>query len=328
MRIKSVNPATQAIVWEGNAATPAEIDRAIAAAHASDWPLRSLEERITVLEAFGKELSRSNLAETISMEMGKPLWESRAEVKSMVGKIGLSIEAYKIRCKLLQPTVGTLSRPKPHGVVAVLGPFNFPGHLPNGHIVPALLAGNTVIFKPSELTPRVAEETVACWRQAGLPEEALQLIQGGAETGAILSAHPGLDGLFFTGSYATGIKLSQQSPPGKILALELGGNNPLVIGSTTDLEAAALITIQSAFLTSGQRCSCARRLIVVQNEPFIQELLRQIDAIRIGPYTHQPEPFMGTLVTLSAAQKMMEAQTRLERMGESRCYECCSMRRL
>src|SRR5205823_10903571 len=122
-----------------------------------------------------------------------PRWEALTEVDAMIGKVPLSIRAFQQR---RQPVVNeladgtTATRFKPHGVVAVLGPFNFPGHLPNGHIVPALLAGNTAVFKPSELTPAVAQLTVELWQAAGLPPGVLNLVEGGRETGVTLVGHP------------------------------------------------------------------------------------------------------------------------------------------
>lgn len=324
---RSLNPATQAIVWEGSAASPEEVGSAVESARKAfpDWALRPEAERISFLEAFRKELkqSKDTLAEAISQETGKPLWESKAEVDAMAGKIALSIDAQNKRCATLtapHPHARSIARHKPHGVVAVFGPFNFPGHLPNGHIVPALLAGNTVIFKPSELTPHVAELTVQCWERAGLPPGVLNLAQGGRETGSALAEHPDIDGLFFTGSFATGLKLSEKfaRSPGKILALELGGNNPLIVSQVEDVRAAALLTVQSAFLTSGQRCTCARRLVLVDGScppTFIDELLRLTSSIRIGPYTDVPEPFMGPVISSDAASKIMQAQQALIEKG-------------
>ena len=178
------------------------------------------------------------------------------------------------------------TRYKPHGVVAVLGPFNFPAHLPNGHIMPALLAGNTIVFKPSELTPLVAEKTANIWREAGLPPGVLNLIQGGRQVGESLVNHAGIDGVFFTGSFEAGraINRSLVDQPGKILALEMGGNNPLIVHRVDDFESAAYWTIQSAFISSGQRCSCARRLIVT-DEKFVEHLARLIQRIIVGKFT-------------------------------------------
>ncbi|MEG1215068.1 MAG: aldehyde dehydrogenase family protein, partial [Leclercia sp.] len=146
-------------------------------------------------------------------------------------------------------------RHRPHGVLAVFGPYNFPGHLPNGHIVPALIAGNTVVFKPSELTPWTAEETVKLWQAAGLPDGVLNLVQGGRSTGEALAQSSEIDGLLFTGSANTGYHLHQQlaGAPEKILALEMGGNNALIIDEITDIDAVVNLTIQSAFVSAGQR---------------------------------------------------------------------------
>ncbi|MBR9980187.1 MAG: succinylglutamate-semialdehyde dehydrogenase, partial [Desulfatitalea sp.] len=259
----------------------------------------------------------------IARETGKVLWDARAEVAAMISKVAISARAYTERTGRREVLIGGVRhvvRHRPHGVVAVLGPCNFPGHLPNGHIVPALLAGNTVVFKPSELTPLVAAETLRCWLEAGLPRGVLNVVQGAGQTGALLVSHPDIDGLFFTGSYETGKMLHQQfsGRPEKILALEMGGNNPLVIWRVSDPRAAAYHAIQSAFLTTGQRCTCARRLIVSADEQgrsFLQLLLEMARRIRIGAYTDQPEPFMGPLVSMPEAQKLLTAQAALQAAG-------------
>lgn len=204
-------------------------------------------------------------------------------------------------------------RHKPHGVVAVFGPYNFPGHLPNGHIVPALLAGNCVLFKPSELTPKVAELTVKCWIEAGLPEGVLSLLQGGRETGVALAGHPGIDGLFFTGSSRTGNLLHAQfaGRPDKILALEMGGNNPLIVDQVADVDAAVYTIVQSAFISAGQRCTCARRLLVPQGEwgdALLVRLVQVAGQIKVGRFDEQPAPFMGSVISLQAAAQLMQAQ--------------------
>lgn len=318
MKFTSINPATGATIWEGNESSPAEIDQTLGTARKAfeSWSLLPIEERIAHLNAFSEELKGSSLAETISLETGKPLWESKGEVSAMLGKIPISVEAYKERCpdrEKPHPTARSITTHRPHGVVAVFGPFNFPGHLPNGHIVPALLAGNTVILKASELTPRTAEEMVALWHASGLPQGVLQLVQGGPAVGKLLAYHPELDGLFFTGSWPIGKEISEHygSHPGKILALEMGGNNPLIIGNISDAKAAAYQTIQSAYLTAGQRCTCARRLIVVNNRPFIDEVSALLKGITVGPYTDAPEPFMGPVISNYAAESLLSEQNRL-----------------
>lgn len=323
----SYNPATLELIWEGSAAGPKEIDEAFEKASKAfdSWSNLSIEERAGFLHQY-KELLNTRLesfSEVISQETGKPLWESKSEVTSMINKIDISIEAYSIRCaerKQQQAHFFSSTRHKPHGIVVVYGPYNFPGHLPNGHIVPALLAGNTVIFKPSELTPLVGEYMIQCWRESGLPEGVINILQGGSTTGKMIASHPLLKGLFFTGSCATGKFLLEQfaSHPEKILALEMGGNNPLIFHDVKDVEAAAYFTLQSAYLSTGQRCTCARRLIVVENEQsdaFIQSVMEQMKGIKIGSYLDHPEPFMGPLINERAAQKMIEAQKKLISMG-------------
>ena len=189
----------------------------------------------------------------------------------MINKVAISVKAYHVRTGEQHsdlPDGAATLRHRPHGVLAVFGPYNFPGHLPNGHIVPALLAGNTVVFKPSELTPRSGEAVVKLWQQAGLPAGVLNLVQGGRETGEALSGQADIDGLLFTGSSTTGFHLHRQlaGQPQKILALEMGGNNPLIVDDPRDVDAAVHLTIQSAFITAGQRCTCARRLLVRRGE--------------------------------------------------------------
>ncbi len=324
--LHSINPATNEIVWQGLAATSAQVDAAVRDARRAfeSWADLTVEQRIPFLESFADHLKDrlETLADAISRETGKPHWEAISEVNAMIQKIPLSIEAYYVRCTERireQGAALSLTRHKPHGVLAVFGPFNFPGHLPNGHIVPALLAGNAIVFKPSEYAPLTAEITKQCWEAAGLPDGVLTLVQGGRDTGAWLAAHPGLDGLLFTGSWSTGHLFSEQwaSQPGKLLALEMGGNNPLVVTAVNDLPAAAYLIIQSAYLTAGQRCSCARRLIVLDAvaEPLLRELKAMLALVKVGPFTERPEPFMGPVISHATAQRLLESQATLLRQG-------------
>jgi succinylglutamic semialdehyde dehydrogenase len=320
---ESLNPVTQQVVWSGQGATEAQVAVAVKAARQAfpAWATRSLDERIAVLEAFAASLKNhaDELAHCIGEETGKPLWESATEVTSMINKVAISVQSYRERTGEKSSPLGDASavlRHKPHGVVAVFGPYNFPGHLPNGHIVPALLAGNAVLFKPSELTPKVAELTVKCWIEAGLPAGVLNLLQGARETGIALAANNGIDGLFFTGSSRTGNALHQQfaGRPDKILALEMGGNNPLVVDQVQDVDAAVYTVIQSAFISAGQRCTCARRLLVPQGvwgDAFLERLVAVTETIQVGAFDQQPAPFMGSVISLHAAQALLAAQEQL-----------------
>jgi succinylglutamic semialdehyde dehydrogenase len=318
-----LNPVTQAVVWRGQAASAAQVEAAVAAARAAfpGWASCSLDWRIAALERFAVALKAhaDELARAIGEETGKPLWESATEVTSMVNKVAISVQSYRERTGEKSAPLADATavlRHKPHGVVAVFGPYNFPGHLPNGHIVPALLAGNCVLFKPSELTPKVAELTVKCWIEAGLPAGVLNLLQGARDTGVALAADPGIDGLFFTGSSRTGNLLHSQfaGHPEKILALEMGGNNPLIVDRLADVEAAVYTIVQSAFISAGQRCTCARRLLVPQGEwgdALLARLVQVAGQIKVGAFDETPAPFMGSVISLAAAEHLLQAQQQL-----------------
>ncbi|WP_255987702.1 succinylglutamate-semialdehyde dehydrogenase [Chitinolyticbacter albus] len=323
----SRNPVSGIAVWQGHAAGAADVAAAIAAARAALplWMDTDPAERIAVCRCFA-DLLRDNqmtLAETIGRETGKPRWEALTEVTTMINKVDISIRALEERTGTKEAQQGdamAVLRHRPHGVVAVFGPYNFPGHLPNGHIVPALLAGNTVLFKPSELTPLVAQQTAELWLAAGLPAGVLNLLQGAKETGQALAAHPGLDGLYFTGSAATGYHLHQQfaGRPDKILALEMGGNNPLIVEPVSDVVAALHHVIQSAYISAGQRCTCARRLLLPQGawgDAFLARLVEVVGQLLVDTWDAEPQPFMGAVISLQAADALLAAQAWLIECG-------------
>jgi succinylglutamic semialdehyde dehydrogenase len=325
--ISSIDPAKKSTIWEAKSASQEQVDSAVTAARTAfiAWSNLTFETRLAYVKKFAELLGQNKqaLALAIAQETGKPLWETATEVGAMIGKIALSEKAYLERTGTVEnamPLGKAFIRHKPHGVVAVFGPYNFPGHLPNGHIVPALLAGNTIVFKPSDLTPVVAEKTLELWQQAGLPAGVLNMVQGEVETGKALAAHSGLDGLFFTGSSRTGRLLHEQfsGHPGKILALEMGGNNPLIVKDAADINAVVHDIIQSAFVTSGQRCTCARRLFIQQGEAgdaIINKLIEATNNIQVGMYDAESQPFMGAMVSKHAAALMVKAQQNLVTLG-------------
>ncbi|TBU77055.1 succinylglutamate-semialdehyde dehydrogenase [Phytopseudomonas daroniae] len=325
--LESLDPVSQQVLWVGREADAEQVEAAVQGARNAfpAWAAVPLSERITLLERFAAVLKtrQDDLAQTIGEETGKPLWEAATEVASMIAKVAISIQSHAERTGHRQGVQGdanTVLRHKPHGVVAVFGPYNFPGHLPNGHIVPALLAGNTVVFKPSEHTPKVAELTLKCWIEAGLPAGVLNLVQGARDTGIALAAHPGIDGLFFTGSSRTGNLLHAQfgGHPETILALEMGGNNPLIVDQVADIDAAVYCIIQSAFISAGQRCTCARRLLVPEGawgDALLARLVSVAASIKVGAFNALPAPFMGAVISLDAAQHLLKTQTRLVDKG-------------
>jgi len=314
--LTSIEPATGETLWTGEEGDP---DAAVAAARAAwaGWASRSLSYRVETLRRFAN-VTRGKIdafADLIARETGKPLWEARTEVESVVNKVDISISAYADRTsqRRLEGALGArvAVRHKPHGVLAVLGPYNFPAHLPNGHIVPALIAGNAVVFKPSEKTPAVGEYLVGLYHEAGVPEGVVRCVQGGAATGKALAAHPGIDGLLFTGSARAGCALHRQfaETPHKMLALEMGGNNPLVVWNARDIHAAAAMTVQSAYLSAGQRCTAARRLIVEdgQHQELIETILKLVDRLIVDHPHASPTPFMGPVIDNEAADHLQDA---------------------
>jgi succinylglutamic semialdehyde dehydrogenase len=319
----SRNPGNDEIVWQGASASADDVDRAVRAARRAfaSWSAMPFDDRVGIARRFAALLNENKeaLARAIGRETGKPLWEARTEVASMAAKVDISVQAYHERTGEKRAPMAdgvAVLRHRPHGVVAVFGPYNFPGHLPNGHIVPALIAGNAVVFKPSELAPGVAAATVALWIEAGLPAGVLNLVQGEKDTGVALANHRQIDGLFFTGSSDTGTLLHRQfgGRPEIVLALEMGGNNPLVVSNVEDIDAAVHHTIQSAFLSAGQRCTCARRLFVPADafgERFMQRLTEVSANLRVGAFDDEPQPFMGAVISSRAASRLMAAQTRL-----------------
>lgn len=321
------DPVQGDILWEGHNADAAQVMQAARAARAAfpAWARRPFSERQAIVEKFAGllESNKADLTAIIARETGKPRWEAVTEVTAMMNKIAISVKAYHARTGEQQselPDGAATLRHRPHGVLAVFGPYNFPGHLPNGHIVPALLAGNTLLFKPSELTPWTGEAVIRLWEQAGLPHGVLNLLQGGRETGQALSALDALDGLLFTGSANTGYQLHRQlaGQPEKILALEMGGNNPLIIEEPADIDAAVHLTIQSAFITAGQRCTCARRLLVKkgpQGDAFLARLVDVSQRIQPGRWDDDPQPFIGGLISEQAARHVFDAWQQRESLG-------------
>lgn len=323
----SLNPATGDVIWQGNAADSAQVNAAVAAAKAAfgAWAATSYDERVAILTKFKDILAakQAELTDLICQETGKIRWDAANEAGAAVGKLALSLQAYAERTPTKHGESGGLStviRHRPHGVMAVYGPYNFPAHLPNGHIMPALLAGNTIVFKPSEMTPAVGEWMVKQWHAAGVPAGVVNLVQGERETGKSLAETP-INGLLFTGSSQTGKILHQlfAGRPEVILALELGGNNPLVVDDISDIKAAVLETLLSAYQTSGQRCTCARRLIVVESAPstpaFLAALEAAVSQLKVGSYTDSPEPFMGPLINNREADRLLTAHDTLEKSG-------------
>jgi succinylglutamic semialdehyde dehydrogenase len=313
--IVSFEPATGAELWRG---AVGDVDAAVERARQAwpQWAARPLANRIELLRRFANEVRSvaDAFADLIARETGKPRWESLTEVEALIAKVEISVKAYAERTgqRRLDGAMGATAavRHKPHGVMAVLGPYNFPAHLPNGHIVPALIAGNAVVLKPSEKTPATAAFLIGCLHRAGVPEDVAQLLVGGPDEGRALVAHPDVGGVLFTGSARAGVAINKAlaEDPGKIVALEMGGNNPLVVWNTPLIADAAALIVQSAFTTAGQRCTAARRLIVQDSlyDAVVGEVAALTERMVIGAPFDDPQPFIGPVIDNAAAEQLTE----------------------
>lgn len=321
------SPGDGSSVWQGNWSSIEQAEAAIAAARSAfpEWAETPLDDRLAVCKRYAAILSekQEELASLIAVETGKPFWEAKTEVAASIGKVANSIDALMKRRWTTTEQLGdfmAVTRFRPHGVLFVIGPFNFPSHVPGGHIIPALLAGNTVVFKPSEWVSATGQWLIQAWCDAGIPPGVINLLHGGSEVAIAVTEHDDVDGVLFTGSARVGCEIHKMfaGKPQKVLALELGGNNPLVIHDSSDLRAAAITTILSAFTTSGQRCTCTRRLIVSgkkAHDEVVEHLQAMIPQIKIGLPLDEDQPFMGPLIHEKAAQQMLDSQTTLLETG-------------
>ncbi len=288
------------------------------------WRALSIDARKEYLLKLKKAFQdrAEDMAKVISRETGKPLWEAKTEAAGLVGKIDITLEhslkrmgEEKVSGAL--PGVDGYVRFKPRGVMAVIGPFNFPAHLPNGHIIPALVMGNTIVFKPSDKTPAVGQLYAEIVHQAGLPEGVFNLVQGQGEIGRRLVQNEDIDGVLFTGSYEVGLKIKQDTLDHywKILALEMGGKNSTVVWSDANLEKAVYETLIGAYMTTGQRCSCTSKVVLHKSirDKFIENFHEAAKKLTIGHW--QDNPFMGPLIAQDSVDKYLRFQDIAKREG-------------
>lgn len=337
-RLQSRNPAEPAQVVFGCTPGTEHADGAVEAAARSAhwWSSLPRDTRFDVLRAFATVVSAraGQLGDLISREVGKALWESKAEAGLLAGKVEITLDQSQANNSLSRVTGFefplTASRSarcvfRPHGVMAVIGPFNFPAHLANGHIVPALAMGNTIIFKPSDKAPAVGQALAQCvveaLRQvlgsdATAPDRGggvFNLLHGGAEVAQRLVADQRIDAVAFTGSWPVAQQIARASleRPGRMLAFELGGSNPAVVMPDADLALAAIEVARSAFATTGQRCTCTRRLIVHQD--VAQKLINAVAAIAGSLIVDHPASspvFCGPLISKGARADVLAFQDR------------------
>lgn len=295
------------------------VDEAVQAAKKAfpAWAALTVDERkkylLRLKEVF--EAHSSQMAELIARSGGKPLWDSAGEAKNLGNKIDITLtHSLKLvaeeRIANALPQVDGVVRHKARGVMSVIGPFNFPAHLPNGHIVPALIAGNTVVFKPSEQTPSVGQFYAQMIEKAEFPPGVFNMIQGDGECGRRLVVHEDVDGILFTGSYEVGLKIKQETMNHywKILALEMGGKNATVVWEDADMDKAIYETLVGAYMSTGQRCSGTSRVIVHDRiaDEFTERFYQAAKKLTVGHWSENP--FMGPLINAGAVEKYVRFQ--------------------
>jgi len=335
--LRSSNPARPSeVVFDGREASLQQVQRAVAAARGAfaPWAGWEIERRAGALRRFATIASArvEDLTRAIQRETGKATWDARAEAQLIAAKVEITLEegpnAGRSRVAAFEvamaPTKVGRCEFRPHGVMAVVGPFNFPAHLPNGHIVPALLMGNTVVFKPSDKTPAVgvllAELLELALQAEGAPPGVLNLVQGGPGVATRLVAGPtDIDGVLFTGSWSVGRRIMEANldEPGRLLALEMGGNNAAVIMPDADLVQAVVECVRCAFISSGQRCTCTRRVLVHEAvaDRVISGIVRAAKELVVGDPASQSPVFMGPVVSQAARDAVLEAQAAMAKGG-------------
>ncbi|MEK9728162.1 MAG: aldehyde dehydrogenase family protein [Candidatus Margulisiibacteriota bacterium] len=264
----------------------------------NNWEKFSLKKRMHYMKRFQNILKRNSnlISDQISKETGKPRWESLSEVEASISKVNTTFTA--IQYRLNYPTKNNIMTTiKPIGLIGVIGPFNFPLHIPNGQIIPALLTGNTVIVKSSEYTQKTTKIIESIWRETfnNCPCP-IQFVYGEKSVGEKIVNHKEIDAIFFTGSSTTGRKIEQKCLSlNKLCVLEMGGNNAMIIED--DFNTITSNIIGSSFITAGQRCSCSRRIIINKKiSHIIPKLIKDIKSININKYPCKNHTFMGPVV--------------------------------
>lgn len=334
-RVFSTNPARpESIVWDGTSSV-SHVDKAVAAARAAlpAWSRAPIEKRIAALRRFQKlaDSKQEAIATLIRDETGKVMWDSKAEASLLGAKVDITLDSSEIGAMRrvsgyeidLAATRKGRAWFRPHGVMAVLGPFNFPAHLPNGHIIPALAMGNTIVLKPSDKTPAVGQLLGELYQEAlaaeGFGAGVVNVIQGGVDVAKKLSAHRDLDGILFTGSWPVGRAIMEANLdyPGRMLALEMGGNNAAVILDDADLKQAVIECVRCAFITTGQRCTCTRRVIVQKGvaDKVISAICKSASNLIIGDPAATHPVFMGPLISRASRDAVLQAQEQMIRAG-------------
>lgn len=335
--VVSHNPAhPNQVIWQGSPALE-HVNAAVAAARAAqpDWAAAPFEHRAAVLRRYAALCaSRAEpIAHLISDETGKVLWETRGEAATLPARVESTLDTQPAAASglarvtdfsiHLSDTRAGRCVFRPHGVMAIIAPYNFPAYLPNGQYVPAMLMGNTIVLKPSDKTPAVGQLLAELMHEAlaaeGAPAGVFNLVQGGADVSSALTTHEDIDGILFTGSWPVGRRILEANldRPGRIIALEMGGNNPAVVMPSADLRLAAVEIARCAFNTTGQRCTSTRRAIIHETvaDRLIPLIGKCASTLVFGDPRADHPVFAGPMISHQARQTVLDAQRRFARAG-------------
>ena len=316
--VNNINPAnTDEVIGSNRQATREEARAAVeAAAQAfADWKRTPAPARGKIVAKAARlmEEAKEELAQTLTREEGKTISESRGELQRSINVAEFCagesrrMNGETIFSELPSNFVYTIKQPL--GVVACVTPWNFPVAIPTWKIAPALVAGNTVVFKPATITPATAVRIVQIFAEAGLPSGVLNLILGsGSDAGDEIINHPAVKAVSFTGSNPVGIRLYEQvSRRGAKCQCEMGGKNPVVVLEDADLDLAVENTAQGAFGSSGQRCTATSRAVVVDKvaEEFVERIAKRAQSMRLGDGM-DPQTEMGPSVDETQFKTVLE----------------------
>ncbi|HEX7873270.1 MAG TPA: succinylglutamate-semialdehyde dehydrogenase [Sphingobium sp.] len=314
--VRSIEPATGIVLWQGE---ESDVDAAVARVGGAwlPWAARPFTFRIETMRRFANLVRgrEAELVDLIAREVGKPLWDAKGEVASLIDSVEQSISAYSTRTgqKRLEGAMGARQtlRHKPHGVLAAITPSCNPALIPVGEVVPALIAGNGVLLKPSEKAPATALFLTALLHEAGVPVDVLSCVIGGAKTGRALVEHVGVAAILFTGSAHVGLIINRllAARPDRMAALHMGGNNPMIAWDMPDMNTAAALIVQSTFPSAGQNCAAGRRLIVkdAMADALIDALCQTVSRLIIDDPHADPAPYMGPVIDMEMADGLTES---------------------
>ncbi len=311
----SLSPATGELIGTFPRSTPEDVDRAVAAARAAfeSWRLVPAPKRGEILFRFAGLVAehKQELAELMSREMGKVIAEAGGDVQEAIDMsyymAGEGRRLFGQTTPSELPDKFNMSVRMPVGVVGVITPWNFPIAIPSWKIVPALVCGNTVVFKPANDTPLLAERFVELLVEAGLPAGVVNVVHGfGRDVGDRIVRHPDVPVITLTGSRETGVAVLEAAAASlKHVHLELGGKNGIVVMDDADLDLAVDGILWSAFGTSGQRCTAASRVIVHERvyDELASRLVDAAERMRLGP-GWEPDTDVGPVINRAALEKI------------------------